>query len=234
MGKSRVLIIDDDKDIIEFLSYNLEQAGFKVESESKASLAVSKAITFNPDLVLLDIMMPDLDGMEVCEEIRKTESLKNTIITFLTARSEDYSQIAAYEAGADDYITKPIKPKVLVSKIKALLKRKDRHINNEEGTKVETLEVKAKNITVDRERYIVTKAGQEFILPKKEFELIYLLSSQPDKVFMRDEIYSSVWGDDSFVGDRTIDVHIRKLRKRFGENMIRTIKGVGYKFSDEA
>ena len=172
-----------------------------------------------------------MDGIELCEELRKSDSLKDVIIIFLTARSEDYSQIAAYEAGADDYIEKPIKSKVLVSKIKALLKRKNRSIvQTEEGSDSGTKQIK--NLDIDRERYIVTKNNEEYILPKKEFELLYLLASQPEKVFLRDDIYNSVWGDDCFVGDRTIDVHIRKLRKKFGDNIIQTVKGVGYKFLD--
>ena len=231
MSKARILIVDDDKDILEFLSYNLEQAGFDVETEYQPTLAINKAVTFNPDIILLDIMMPEIDGMELCEEIRNTEVLKYVIITFLTARSEDYSQIAAYEAGADDYITKPIKPKVLISKIKALLKRKNRTTEVSLPTTHKEVIQLTNNIVIDREKYIVSKNGEDFILPKKEFELLYLLSSQSEKVFLRDEIYSAVWGDDTFVGDRTIDVHIRKLRKKFGDATIQTIKGVGYKFN---
>ena len=229
MSKAKILIVDDDSDILEFLSYNLTKEGYDVETENNPELANSKAITYHPDLIILDVMMPNMDGIELCEELRKANSLKDVIIVFLTARSEDYSQIAGYEAGADDYISKPIKPKVLASKIKALLKRKYRTILSEEKPK-DNSQKQIKNLSIDRERYIVTKDEQDYILPKKEFELLYLLASHPEKVFLRDDIYNSVWGDDSFVGDRTIDVHIRKLRKKFGDNIIQTIKGVGYKF----
>lgn len=230
MSKAKILIVDDDLDILEFLSYNLKNEGYDVKTESNSTLANSKAITYNPDLVILDVMMPNMDGVELCEELRKSESLRDILIVFLTARAEDYSQIAGYEAGADDYISKPIKPKVLSSKIKALLKRKNRSILNENNNTSDSPKL-IKNLSIDRERYIVTKDEQDYILPKKEFELLYLLASQPEKVFLRDDIYNSVWGD-SFVGDRTIDVHIRKLRKKFGDNIIQTLKGVGYKFSD--
>ena len=231
MSKAKILIVDDDSDILEFLSYNLKNEGYDVETESNPTLANSKAITYNPDLIILDVMMPNMDGIELCQELRKSESLRDIVIIFLTARSEDYSQIAGYEAGADEYISKPIKPKVLASKIKALLKRKNRTILIEDNN-TNNKPKQIKNLNIDRERYIVTKDEQDYILPKKEFELLYLLVSQPEKVFLRDDIYNSVWGDDSFVGDRTIDVHIRKLRKKFGDNIIQTIKGVGYKFSD--
>lgn len=234
MSKKKILIVDDDLDILEFLSYNLSQAGYDIETESKSTLAITKSIAFEPDLILLDVMMADIDGIELCEEIRKIDSLKHVLITFLTARSEDYSQIAGYEAGADDYIQKPIKPKVLISKLKALLKRNIfiDSINPKEADNENIIANDSKGLTIDRNRYVVIKENLDYILPKKEFELLYLLASQPNKVFLRDEIYAHVWGDNSFVGDRTIDVHIRKLRKKFGDEIIKTIKGVGYKFSE--
>lgn len=234
MSKKKILIVDDDLDILEFLAYNLSQAGYDIETESKSTSAITKSIAFKPDLILLDVMMPDIDGIELCEEIRKIDSLKHVLITFLTARSEDYSQIAGYEAGADDYIQKPIKPKVLISKLKALLKRNtfDEIIDSKKADNENIIANDSKGLTIDRNRYVVIKENMDYILPKKEFELLYLLASQPNKVFLRNEIYVHIWGNNSFVGDRTIDVHIRKLRKKFGDEIIKTVKGVGYKFSE--
>jgi two-component system alkaline phosphatase synthesis response regulator PhoP len=186
---------------------------------------VEKALEVTPHLILLDVMMPEMDGIAVCEELRKHESLRNTVIAFLTARGEDYSQIAGFDAGGDDYITKPIRPKVLVSRIHALLKRHQAFT-----AQVENETPVISSITIDRERFMVYKEGQPVVMPKKEFELLTLLYSKPEKVFLREEIYSSVWGTDIVVGERTIDVHIRKLREKLGDNHIKTVKGVGYKF----
>jgi two-component system alkaline phosphatase synthesis response regulator PhoP len=231
MSQEKILIVDDDDDILEFVSYNLKASGFIVESLKNPDKVIQKAISFQPHLIILDVMMPNIDGIELCEQIRLTPSIKNVLITFLSARSEDFSLLAGYDAGADDYITKPIKPKILISKIKALLKRQAA-ILDQSNVLVDSNVKSVNNIYIDKDRYVVTKDQTEFILPKKEFELLFLLASQPDKVFLRDEIYTQVWGDNSFVGDRTIDVHIRKLRKKFGDDVIRTIKGVGYKFTE--
>jgi len=224
---NKILIVDDEPDILEFLSYNLEKEGYSVftaESGTKAISIIEKEL---PELILLDVMMPGIDGIETCQLIRERAEFNNIIIAFLTARNEDYSQIAGFDAGADDYISKPIKPKVLISRIKALLKRINKSSSN---NNIET--IKLKSIIIDVDRYIAIKDGSEIILPKKEFELLTLLVSKPNRVFTRDEIYDSVWGSDVFVGDRTIDVHIRKLREKIGENHIKTIKGVGYKYVD--
>jgi len=223
----KILLVDDEPDILEFLSYNIHKEGFEVFTAQNGKEAVELAKKINPHLILLDVMMPEMDGIETCETLRQDENLQNTIIAFLTARGEDYSQIAGFDAGGDDYITKPVKPKVLVSRIKALLKRLK---SSSEEEKKEDLLIKQSNLIIDRERYIVTKDSEELILPKKEFELLVLLISKPDRVFSRDEIFSAVWGDNVIVGDRTIDVHIRKLREKIGDDHIKTIKGVGYKF----
>jgi two-component system alkaline phosphatase synthesis response regulator PhoP len=221
--RPKILIVDDEKDILEFLSYNLKKDGFDVQTASNGREGINTAKKFKPDLILLDVMMPELDGVEACVEIRNTDSIKNTFIVFLTARSEDYSQIAGLEAGADDYISKPVKPRVLVSKLNSILRRS--------GTKKEDSPVEEiAGLKIDRERYVVVKDGEELSLPKKEFELLSLLTSNPGKVFTRETILSSVWGEDVVVGDRTIDVHIRKLREKLGDAYIKTIKGVGYKF----
>ena len=225
----RILLVDDEPDILEFLSYNINKEGYEVHTAQNGKEAIEKAKKIDPHLILLDVMMPEMDGIETCEILRQDKNFENTIIAFLTARGEDYSQIAGFDAGADDYITKPVKPKVIVSRIKALLKRfKD--VNEDE--KGENLIIKQSNLIIDREKYIVIKDGEELVLPKKEFELLVLLITKPDRVFTRDEIFSAVWGDNIIVGDRTIDVHIRKLREKIGENHIKTIKGVGYKFVD--
>ena len=220
----KVLLVDDEPDILEFVSYNLTKEGFDVYTASNGKEAVTKALEIIPHLVILDVMMPVMDGVEACEQMRSYEQLKHTIIAFLTARGEDYSQIAGFDAGADDYISKPISPKVLVSRVKALLKRLDAGEGGNEHDQ-------EKYLRIDRERYLViTETGKELSLPSKEFELLALLYSKPHKVFSREEIFSAVWGDDVIVGDRTIDVHIRKLREKIGENHIVTIKGVGYKY----
>ena len=223
----RILLVDDEPDILEFVSYNLKKEKFQVYISSNGADAIKIAEEIKPHLILLDVMMPEMDGIETCEEIRKNKDLRNVMVAFLTARNEDYSQIAGFDAGGDDYIAKPIKPKVLISRVKALLKRVDSDIQDKR--KDGEFE---QGIVIDKERYIVFKDGIEVVLPKKEFELLSLLFTKPQKVFTRDEIFSSVWGDNIVVGDRTIDVHIRKLREKLGDNYIKTVKGVGYKFLD--
>ena len=225
----KILLVDDEPDVLEFLGYNLKKAGYEVTTTLNGRDAIEKAKEIKPHLILLDVMMPEMDGVETCEEIRRNKELQNTIIAFLTARGEDYSQIAGFEAGGDDYITKPIKPKVLISRIKALLKRYREKA--EEGKEEESI-IKKSDLIIDKEKYQVTKGEKELIMPKKEFELLLLLISKPDKVFTREEIFSKVWGEDVVVGDRTIDVHIRKLREKIGGEHIKTIKGVGYKYVD--
>jgi len=222
----KILLVDDEPDIIEFLKYNLQKEGFEIHTASNGRDAVNKAERIQPHLILLDVMMPDMDGIETCQELRKNPNTKNVLVAFLTARGEDYSQVAGFEAGGDDYIHKPIKPRVLVSRIKAILRRVDVEISD----KSEKKENNESSIIIDKERYIVIQNGIELILPKKEFELLTLLHSRPQKVFTREEIFSIVWSDNTIVGERTIDVHIRKLREKIGENHIKTIKGVGYKY----
>ncbi len=224
----RILLVDDEKDILEFLSYNLRNEGFEIHTAGNGKDAVRKAAEIKPHLVLMDVMMPEMDGIEACEEIRKNKELENTLVAFLTARGEDYSQIAGFEAGGDDYITKPIKPKVLVSRIKALLKRRSVKIQDAESGSVSR--IVSGDLVIDKERYVVIKKGKDISLPRKEFELLSLLISKPEKVFTREEIFDAVWGENIIVGDRTIDVHIRKLREKLGEKNIRTVKGIGYKY----
>ena len=221
----KILLVDDEPDILEILSYNLSAEGYQISTASNGVEAVKKAKKHLPHLIIMDVMMPEMDGIEACEKIRILPQLKDTIITFLTARGEDYSQVAGFEAGADDYITKPIKPKVLVSKIKSLLRRL-----NDESSKVNSEVVHIGDLTIDREAYKIISKGVEIVLPRKEFELLSLLASKPGKVFKRDEILDKVWGNEVVVGGRTIDVHIRKLREKIGDNSFKTIKGVGYKF----
>lgn len=220
---SKILVVDDEPDIVEFISYNLKKEGFQVITATNGKEAIESAKKQKPDLILLDVMMPEMDGMETCVELRRIENLKHTFITFLTARGEDYSQIAGFDAGADDYIVKPVKPRVLVSRIKAMLRRS--HVEEAAANSTEV-----GGLRIDRDRYVVVKDGTEMTLPKKEFELLALLISTPGKVFNREKILTSVWGEDVVVGDRTIDVHIRKLREKIGDTFIKTIKGVGYKF----
>jgi two-component system alkaline phosphatase synthesis response regulator PhoP len=218
----KILLVDDEQDILEIVGYNLEQEGYQIITASNGKEAVSKAKKENPHLIIMDVMMPEMDGMEACENIRKIPELNSTIITFLTARNEDYSQVAGFDAGADDYITKPIKPKLLVSKVKALLRRLKNDEKSSESLKVGDIEI-------NREEYKIINNGKEIILPRKEFELFYLLASKPGKVFKREEILDKVWGNEVIVGGRTIDVHIRKLREKIDEDLFKTIKGVGYK-----
>lgn len=228
LKEAKILLVDDETDITEFIGFNLEQEGYVVEKAETGEQAIEIAKTFNPDLIILDVMMPGMDGVETCENIRALPNLNNPIIAFLTARGEDYSQIAGFDAGADDYLTKPVRPKVLVSRVKALLKRKLSMKEAVESGSLKVLEIGS--IVIDTERYLVKNNDEELILPRKEFDLLLLLTSKPEKVFTRDEIYTKVWGDDIVVGDRTIDVHIRKLREKLGSDHIVTIKGVGYKF----
>ncbi len=224
----KILLVDDEPDILDFLSYNLKKEGFIVYTaqNGKDAIKISKEVL--PNLIILDVMMPEMDGIETCENLRSISYLNNTIIAFLTARGEDYSQIAGFSAGADDYITKPIKPKVLISRVKALLKRQKNIISEEKKSESQIIYIH--NLKIDKEKYLIYKDNDKIVLPRKEFELLVLLSSKPGKVFTRDEIFDSVWGENIIVGDRTIDVHIRKLREKIGDNYIVTIKGVGYKF----
>ena len=219
--KIKILIVDDEPDILEILKLNLQNEGYKVSTAENGKKALKKADKINPDLIVLDLMMPIMDGIETCERLRLDSRYKNTLIMFLTARAEDYSQIAALDVGADDYITKPVKPRVFLSKIKSLLRRK-----LEPNDSI----LKYGDLSIDPEEYKVILSGKEIILPKKEFELLLLLASKPKKIFKREKIMSTVWGYDVVVGDRTIDVHIRKLREKIGEKYFKTIKGVGYKF----
>jgi two-component system, OmpR family, alkaline phosphatase synthesis response regulator PhoP len=221
--KYNILLVDDEKDVLEFLSYNLRREGFIVNTASNGKDAITKAVEEVPHLIILDVMMPEMDGITTCQEIKQIPALKNTLVIFLTARGEEYSQLAGFDAGADDYITKPIKPKLLISKVQALLRR----YQNE---KTDNENITYKDFVIDSERYVVFNKGEEIILPKKEFELLRLLVSKPNKVFSREEIFSKIWGDNVIVGDRTIDVHVRKIREKIGIKNIRTVKGVGYKF----
>ncbi len=221
----KILLVDDEPDILEIVGYNLKNEGYQITTAKNGLEAVEKAKKIKPHLIILDIMMPEMDGMEACEKIRATKDLEHVLITFFTARGEDYSQVAGFNVGADDYITKPIKPKVLLSKIKALLRRV------KENTTAENLEkVEVGGIIIDRDEYVVIKDGNKLALPRKEFELFSLLASKPGKVFTRDDILDKVWGNEVVVGGRTIDVHIRKLREKIGNQNFKTVKGVGYKF----
>ena len=250
--EQRILLVDDEADILEFISYNLIREGYQVYTATNGKEAVAKAREVVPHLILLDVMMPEMDGIETCQEIRKQDELKNTLIAFLTARGEDYSQIAGFEAGADDYVVKPFEAKEVIARIKAVLRRFGKNDENQvkevKYDKVLVSRIKAllkrfetvpneapaadRPIVIDRERYLVLKEGKEIVLPRKEFELLALLYSKPQKVFSREEIFSNVWGNDVIVGDRTIDVHVRKLREKLGDHHIVTIKGVGYKYED--
>ena len=220
-NKFKILVVDDEPDIIEILQFNLENEGYQVFSAVNGKEALKLAEMHIPHLIILDLMMPVMDGIETCERLRMDKKFNNSLIMFLSARGEDYSQVAAFESGADDYVTKPIKPRILNSKVKALLRR----FKTDFG-QILSFE----NLVIDSEKYIVKVNNNSINLPRKEFELLFLLASKPGKVFKRDKIMESVWGTDIIVGDRTIDVHIRKLREKLGENLFRTIKGVGYQF----
>lgn len=224
MFNHTILVVDDDPDILEFVSFNLSKEGYTVRTAKNGVEAIEKALQIIPDLILLDVMMPEMDGIQACSQIRKNPRLDRCVIAFLTARGEDYSQVAGFDSGADDYILKSIKPRVLTSRIQALLRRSPR-------TLVENVGETHKGITIDTERYLVIQNERQINLPKKEFELLHLLWSRPGKVYTREIILSTVWGEDVVVGDRTIDVHIRKLRSKLGAEYIETVKGVGYKFS---
>ena len=218
----KILLVDDEPDILEIVGYNLKNEGYSIFKATNGVEAIKKAKKVKPHLILLDIMMPEMDGIEACEKIRLIDGLQNVIIAFFTARGEDYSQVAGFDAGADDYITKPVKPKVLVSKVKALLRR----IKNDTNTQ----QISLGSIVIDNDAYVIFKDQKKIVLPRKEFELFSLLASRPGKVFKRDVILDRVWGNEVIVGGRTIDVHIRKLREKIGDNYFETVKGVGYKF----
>ncbi|HPT14687.1 MAG TPA: response regulator transcription factor [Bacteroidales bacterium] len=218
-----ILLVDDEEDILDFVGYNLRKEGYTVHTATNGRDAISLALKINPHLILLDVMMPEMDGVETCRELKRTKALDETIIVFFTARSEDFTQILSLDAGGDDYITKPIKPALLVSKVNSLLRR---HKVVKQVSKV----YQAGDLIIDKEKYLVFKDGREIQLARKEFELLNLLASRPDRVYTRDEILNQVWDDDVVVGERTIDVHIRKIREKTGSDHIRTLKGVGYKF----
>lgn len=223
-AKAKILLVDDEPDILEIVSYNLKNEGYQVYTAENGEEAVKKAKKKKPDLIILDVMMPVMDGIEACEKMRKMSELDETIITFFTARGEDYSMIAGFDAGADDYITKPVKPRVLVSKVKSLLRRKE----NTEAVSSNILKIG--DLIIDRDQYKIIFKKEEMILPRKEFELLSLLTTKPGKVFKREEILDVVWGNEVIVGGRTIDVHIRKLREKLGDDCFKTVKGVGYKY----
>lgn len=222
MNNKKILLIDDEQDILELLSYNLEKEGYMVYTASNGNEGIAKAKDILPDLILLDVMMPEKDGIETCQELRRIKELQKTLIVFLSARSEEFSQLAGYQAGANDYIVKIIKPKVLISKVNALLQ-----LTSQVSDSAKNIEIG--DLIIDKDNFRVSKAGQYFLLPKKEFDLLYLLASNTDKVFKREEILEKVWGNDVIVGERTIDVHIRRLREKLGINAIQTLKGIGYK-----
>lgn len=219
----KILLVDDEPDIVEFLSYNLKKEGYDILTANNGKDAIEIAKKEIPHLIVLDVMMPDMDGIETCREIREQKGLQDVLIAFLTARSEDYTQIAGFEVGADDYITKPIKPRVFISRVKALLRRLQANAATDQN-------LEFGDIKIDKEKHVVFKGAEEINLPKKEFKLFALLSSKPGKVFTREYILEQVWGDEVIVGDRTIDVHIRKLREKIGDDYFKTVKGVGYKF----
>ena len=220
----KILCVDDEPDILEILKYNLSNVGYDIYLANDGLSAIKKAKEIIPNLIIMDVMMPKMDGIQACENLRANEKFNDTIIMFLTARGEDFSHVAAYEAGADDYVTKPVKPKILISKVKGLLRRFKKVTDNDIAI------IELNDIIIDKEKYKVYISGNNLDLPRKEFELLYLLASKPDKVFKREKIMENVWGGEVVVGDRTIDVHIRKLREKLGDKHIKTIKGVGYKF----
>jgi two-component system, OmpR family, alkaline phosphatase synthesis response regulator PhoP len=221
---TKILIVDDENDILDFLSYNLKKEGFDVATALNGKDGIAKALHYNPNLIILDIMMPEMDGVEACRQLRQYPQFNKTIIAFLTARDEELSQISALDVGGDDYITKPIKPQVLISRVNALLRR-----HNTESADTQLI-IKVADLEIDRQRMQILRGSEVLDLPRKEFELLLLLVSRPGKVFTRDEIYNKIWGNSVIVGDRTIDVHIRKLREKLGNDNIKTLKGVGYKF----
>ncbi|QJP35884.1 response regulator transcription factor [Nonlabens sp. Ci31] len=223
-AKAKILLVDDEPDILEIVAYNLKNEGYQVYTAENGEEALKKAKKKKPDLIILDVMMPVMDGIEACEKMRKLPELDGTVITFLTARGEDYSMIAGFDAGADDYITKPVKPRVLVSKVKSLLRRR------ESAAAASSNIVKLGDLIIDRDQYKIVYKKEEMILPRKEFELLSLLTTKPGKVFKREEILDIVWGNEVIVGGRTIDVHIRKLREKLGDDSFKTVKGVGYKY----
>lgn len=223
---AKILLVDDEEDILEFLRYNLKKDDYIIETALDGNEAIKKAYDFKPDLIILDVMMPDMDGIEVCNRLREDPIFNDTLITFLTAKSESFTQIAALDTGGDDYITKPIKPNVFKSRVKALLRRHKKNQNSEQ----DSTELVFGDLKIDKEKYTVYRSEEKIILAKKEFNLLVLLTSKPGKVFKREEILSEVWGKDVIVGDRTIDVHIRKLREKLGKKIIQTYKGIGYKF----
>lgn len=222
MHKKKILLIDDEVDILEMLSYNLEKEGYLVATANNGNEGIQKAKEMIPDLILLDVMMPEKDGIETCQDLRQIKELNNTLIVFLSARSEEFSQLAGFQAGANDYVVKLIKPRILISKIDALLQ-----LTSNVGKNANVIEIG--DLKIDKDNVKVTKSGQHFLLPKKEFDLLYLLASNTEKVFKREEILEKVWGNDVVVGERTIDVHIRRLREKLGIHMIQTLKGIGYK-----
>jgi two-component system alkaline phosphatase synthesis response regulator PhoP len=223
-AKAKILLVDDEPDILEIVSYNLKNEGYQVYTAENGEEAIKKAKKKKPDLIILDVMMPVMDGIEACERMRKMSELDGTVITFFTARGEDYSMIAGFDAGADDYITKPVKPRVLVSKVKSLLRRRENTVSETSNI------IKLGDLVIDRDQYKIIYKKEEMILPRKEFELLFLLTTKPGKVFKREEILDTVWGNEVIVGGRTIDVHIRKLREKLGDDSFKTVKGVGYKY----
>lgn len=225
MKDKKILLVDDEQDILEILSYNLEKEGYKVFTANNGNEGIAKAKEIIPDLILLDVMMPEKDGIETCQEMRQIKELQKTLIVFLSARAEEFSQLAGYDAGANDYIVKIIKPKVLISKVNALLQLSTQV--SESQSKV----LELGDLIIDKDNFKVTKARENLLLPKKEFDLLYLLASNTQKVFKREEILDKVWGNDVIVGERTIDVHIRRLREKLGDNSIQTLKGIGYKLT---
>ncbi|SMD33010.1 two-component system, OmpR family, alkaline phosphatase synthesis response regulator PhoP [Reichenbachiella faecimaris] len=222
-GNKKILVVDDEVDILDLLKYNLEKEGYQVQVADNGIKGVEIAQTFVPDLILLDIMMPGQDGVETCRQLREAKVLSNTFILFLTARVEEYSEIAAFDSGADDYLTKPIKPRALMSRISAIFRRSKKEVDVDE-------KITAGDLVIDRQSYVVTQKDRDFTLPKKEFELLFFLAQHPGKVFSRDDLLINIWGTDVFVLARTVDVHIRKVREKIGDGYISTIKGVGYKF----
>jgi two-component system alkaline phosphatase synthesis response regulator PhoP len=225
MKAHKVMVVDDEPDILELLTYNLEKEGYEVKTATNGKKAVALAQSFQPELILMDIMMPVMDGVEACRQIREIPEMRNTFIIFLTARSEEYSEVAAFDTGADDYLTKPIKPRALMSRINAIFRRESQKTSSEENSLIEI-----GDLSIDRTSYTLYKGDNQIALPKKEFELLFFLASNPDKVYNRDELLQNIWGNDVYVLARTVDVHIRRIREKIGEHYIKTIKGVGYKF----